>query len=165
MTKLLARSHVRFDAIELALPARLLPRVTHDEFARLCASNRGLRLELSARVELIVMPPAGSDSGRRNADLTTQLGARSRWDGSRFAFDSSADFTLPDCAIRSPDARWIRKDRWSALSQKDRGGFEPICPNFVVAVRSSSNTLVEIEEKMVEYLDQGARLGRQDVGV
>jgi len=128
-------------------------------FLRICRANPDLRLERTARGELIVMTPASADAGRRNADLSTQLGTWARADGRGFAFDSSAGFTLPNGAVRAPDASWILKDRWDALTPDERKGFAHVCPDFVAELRSASDRLRDLREKMAEYLGQGARLG------
>ena len=104
------------------------------------------------------MPPAGADSGRRNADLTTQVGIWSRVDGTGVHFDSSAGFTLPNGAVRAPDASWILRPRWEALVVSDRRKFAPVCPDFAVELTSPKDTLSHQRAKMREYIDQGARL-------
>src|SRR4026209_2707460 len=92
--------------------------VTPEQFERLCGEYRELRLELTSTGELIVMPPTGSDTGRSNADLTYQLMAWTRKDATGVCFDSSAGFTLPNGAIRSPDGSWIRRERWNSLTEQ-----------------------------------------------
>ena len=128
-------------------------------FLQLCRNNPDLRLERTAEGELIAMAPGDSESGARSAWLTVQLGLWSRHDKSGIAFDSSAGFTLPDGAIRAPDASWILLDRWEALSQADRKKFAPICPDFVVELLSPTDRSSLIREKMREYIENGARLG------
>ena len=105
------------------------------------------------------MPPAGTESGGRNAGLTGQLWAWNQRTGLGTSFDSSTGFLLPNGATRSPDASWITLDRWAALTPKQKRGFAPICPDFVVELISPSDELAEVREKLREYLDQGARLG------
>ncbi len=153
------RTH-REEPVALRLASRFSGlRVSHKAFERLCRDNRDLRLERTCRGELIVMPPAGTESGGRNAPLTARLFLWSEADGSGKSFDSSAGYTLPNGAIRSPDASWIALDRWDALSRDDRRRFAPICPDFVVELTSPSDTRAETRKKLVEYLEQGARLG------
>ena len=144
-------------ALAVPLDARLMVGV--EDFERLCAANRDLRLERTAQGELIAMSPAGSESGARNMTLSARLWIWAEADGTGVAFDSSAGFTLPNGAIRSPDASWIRKERWEALSAKQRAGFAPIQPDFVVELCSPSDTLEAGSAKLREYLDNGARLG------
>ena len=105
------------------------------------------------------MAPAGAESGARNAELTYQLVQWAHRDGSGIAFDSSTGFTFPDGAMRAPDMSWIRAERWSTLSIRDRRKFPRICPDFVAELRSPSDTLAALQAKLQEYLDNGARLG------
>jgi Uma2 family endonuclease len=133
-------------------------RLTAAQFEHLCRDNRDLRLELTSNGELIVMPPTGSRTGQRNAILTRQLTTWAEKDGTGVAFDSSAGFTLPDGAILSPDASWVRRDKWDALTEEEREGFAPLCPDFVVELRSRGNALKPLQEKMQEYIRNGAQL-------
>lgn len=128
------------------------------EFYRLCQANRELRLELTAEGQLIVMPPTGWETGRRNFDLAQQFGLWAKRDGSGLAFDSSTGFRLPDGAIRSPDVAWVRRDRITAINP-DPEKFLPLCPDFVIKLRSASDTLSVLQDKMQAYLDNGLRLG------
>lgn len=134
-------------------------KLTKEQFIQLCQENRDFRFELTARQELIIMPPAGSETGRRNSKLTVRVGTWAEADGTGIAFDSSTGFTLPNGAIRSPDASWVKKERWEALSQEQRDEFSPLCPDFVIELRSPSDRLSEIHAKMQEYMDNGALLG------
>jgi len=134
-------------------------RLTKKQFARLCQENRDLRFELTAQPELVIMPPAGSETGWRNGILTSYLVTWARSDGTGLAFDSSAGFTLPNSAIRSPDAAWVRRERWTALSQDQRKEFAQLCPDFVVELRSPTDRLSDLQYKMQEYSDNGAHLG------
>jgi len=135
-------------------------RVSHRAFSKLCQVNPELRMERTARGVLEVMPPASSGTGQRNGWLTAQVVLWSMDDGSGVAFDSSTGFTFPNGAIRSPDTSWILNDRWNALpAERRRIGFAPICPDFVVELRSNSDTKEKLREKMREYIEQGARLG------
>lgn len=134
-------------------------KLTEEQFARLCQENRELRLELTAQQELVIIPPTGSETGQRNSTLTYYVGAWTRSDGTGLAFDSSTGFTLPNGAIRSPDASWVRQERWNTLTQEQRKGFAPLCPDFVVELRSLTDALAVLQEKMQEYIDNEARLG------
>jgi len=156
------RSRSRSRASEpvlLAVPRRSGLRVSDRGFLRLCRSNPDLRLERTESGELIVMAPAGSDSGLHNAELTRQLGNWNRAAGLGFLFDSSAGFRLPAGATRAPDASWIARDRWLALTPVERRGFAPICPDFVVELMSPSDDRDEVRDKLIEYIRNGARLG------
>lgn len=134
-------------------------RISDGAFRAFCRANPELRLERTAEGDLIVMAPAGADSGSRNAGITAQLWLWNRQTNLGVVLDSSAGFTLPNTAIRSPDAAWIRHDRWQALSEAERRGFAHIVPDFVVELRSASDALKVVREKMSEYIDQGACLG------
>lgn len=134
-------------------------KLTKEQFTKLSQENRDYRFELTAHQELIIMPPAGSETGRRNSQLNFRLAAWAQIDGTGIVFDSSTGFTLPNGAIRSPDASWVKKERWEALSQEQRNEFAPLCPDFVIELRSPSDRLSEVQAKMQEYIDNGARLG------
>ncbi len=142
----------------ISLNARAL-ELTDARFYQLCRDNRDLRFELTARGELIVMGPTSSDTGRRNSELNYQLREWTKRDGTGECFDSSAGFTLPNGAKVSPDASWVRKERYAALTQEEREGFAPLCPDFVLELRSKSDRLAPLQAKVAEYVAQGARLG------
>jgi len=148
------------ETLLLNLPAEIKLEVTPDQFAILAAHNRELQLERTAQGELLVNPPTGWQTGERNRSLIGQL---DRWyedHGKRGkAFDSSTGFTLPNGAIRSPDASWVSPERWAALTPAQKGTFAEICPDFVVELRSPSDTLPPLQAKMAEYLENGAELG------
>lgn len=133
--------------------------LTDEQFLRLCAENPELRLELNAQGELVVMPPTGAKTGLRNGAMNHALFAWSNTDGTGVTFDSSTLFALPNGARRSPDASWIRRERWNALTEEQQEGPAPLCPDFVVELRSPSDRLAPLHEKMREYIDNGARLG------
>ncbi|NJM46954.1 MAG: Uma2 family endonuclease [Alkalinema sp. RU_4_3] len=158
MTSLLVSSTTMPLPIDLsALNSGL--KMSDRQFYDFCQANPELRIERTAEGEVIVMPPAFADTGNRNGRISGQLFVWAEGDGTGEAFDSSAGFTLPNGAIRGPDAAWILSDRWDALSAKQQASFAPIVPDFVVELRSSSDTLVGLQEKMVEYIANGVRLG------
>jgi Uma2 family endonuclease len=134
-------------------------RLTAEQFARLCQGNPELQLELTAQQELVIMSPTGAKTGRRNSRLTRHLDTWAEQDGSGIAFDSSTMFTLPNGAIRSPDASWVRLERWEKLTEDQQEGFAPLCPDVVVELRSRTDRLADLHDKMREYTDNGARLG------
>lgn len=134
-------------------------KLTEEQFVRLCQENPDLQLELTARGELVIMPPTGLESGRRNTKLLQRLANWSEVDETGIVFDSSTLFTLPNGAKRSPDASWMRRERWEALPSKEREGFGLICPDFVVELRSPTDRLKDLQEKLQEYIANGARLG------
>jgi Uma2 family endonuclease len=124
-----------------------------------CQVNRDLRIERNSQGELIIMPPAASDAGDRNAELTMQLRIWAKRDGTGKSFDSSAGFLLSNGAVRSPDASWLRLPRWEGLAAEQKKKFAPLCPDFVIELRSESDRLRSLQDKMQEYLDNGAELG------
>ena len=145
----------------VSLPATLELNIdlTDEQFFQLCLNNRDLRFERTATRELIIMPPTGSETGERNADLTYQLRAWSRQNKLGKSFDSSTGFKLPCGAERSPDASWVKIERWNALTQAEKERFAPLCPDFVVELMSPSDSVEKTRAKMREYMDNGARLG------
>ena len=134
-------------------------RLTEKQFEKLCRDNRDLRIELTAEGELIVMPPTGSVTGWRNSKINYLIMQWTEKDGTGLCFDSSTLFTLPNGAKRSPDVSWIRRERWEALTRKEQDGFSPICPDFVIELRSPTDSLSKLKLKMEEYLANGALLG------
>ena len=147
-------------SLSLNLPDRLHLNVTPEQFAALAHVNPELQLERTSTGVLIVNPPTGGETGKRNLSITTQLGiwfeANERLGE---AFDSSTGFELPNGANRSPDVSWVARERWEALTQQEREGFIPLCPDFVVELRSKTDSIKKLRRKMEEYLDNGARLG------
>jgi Uma2 family endonuclease len=133
-------------------------RLTGEQFEKLCWDNPDLRIELTSRGELIVMPPTGLETGWRNSILTHRLTEWAQRDRAGLAFDSSTLFTLPDGSKRSPDASWIRRERVQQLSKKEWKGFALIAPDFVIALRSPSDRWSVLEEKMLDYIVNGVRL-------
>jgi Uma2 family endonuclease len=134
-------------------------RLTDAEFEQFCAQNPELRIEMTSEGELIVMSPVTGKGGNRNFFLTGRFAAWAETDATGVGFDSSTCFTLPNGAKRSPDVSWIRRDRWEALTEEEQDEFSPICPDFVVELRSKSDRLKTLQEKMEEYLLNGAQLG------
>ncbi len=144
----------------LILPKSIGLYVTQEQFAALAAANRDLRLERTANGELIVNPPTGWETGKRNSSISGELYLWWRNAGEPGeVFDSSTGFILPNGATRSPDASWVSRERWQALIPEQKGTFANICPDFVVELRSSSDTLKSGQDKMREYIDNGALLG------
>ena len=141
----------------LVVSARALD-LTDDKFLELCLDNPTLRLEITAKGELIVMGPTSSETGRRNAKLNQRLANWAEQDGTGECFDSSACFTLPNGAKLS-DASWIRRERYEALTEDEREQFAPLCPDFVVELRSKTDRLSRLQAKMSEYIENGAQLG------
>ncbi|MBD1806931.1 Uma2 family endonuclease [Microcoleus sp. FACHB-SPT15] len=144
-------------ALTLQLPPVL--KLTDEQFEQLAAANRELRLELTAKGELIIMPPTGGETGERNFELDGQLWYWNRQTRLGKAFDSSTGFRLPQGATRSPDVAWIRMERWDALTAAQRKKFLPLCPDFAVELVSETDDVEETRTKMQEYVDNGLRLG------
>jgi Uma2 family endonuclease len=137
----------------------LATKVTDEEFAELCRLNPELQIERTSEGELVIMAPTGGKTGRRNFKL---IGAFALWadnDGTGQSFDSSTLFTLPNGARRSPDLSWIRNEKWDALTLEQQEAFPPLCPDFVAELRSRTDSLKELTEKMKEYIHNGAQLG------
>lgn len=145
-------------AFEIDFGGFLLP-MTDDEFFDFCQRNRELRIEMDKYGEITIMSPTGSETGGLNFDLIADFSMWARSDGTGKGFDSSTGFILPNGAKRSPDLSWIKLDRWLAISPEQRKKFAPICPDFVVELRSESDTLSTLQDKMAEYIENGAKLG------
>lgn len=143
----------------LTLNLNSVIQLTDEQFFQLCQVNENLRFERTATGEIIIMSPAGGETGNRNGRLNQQLFNWTDADGTGIAFDSSTGFKLPNGANRSPDAAWIKLERWNALTQQQKERFLPLCPDFVVELLSPSDSLKVAQEKMKEYRDNGTRLG------
>ena len=137
----------------------LLKRMTDDEFYEFCRLNADLDIELTSEGDLIIMPPTGGKSGERNATLGARLTTWSLDNKMGRAFDSSTLFTLPNGAKRSPDFAWVGNERWDALTEDEQEKFPPLCPDFVVELRSRTDRLVNLQRKLEEYMANGAQLG------
>jgi Uma2 family endonuclease len=130
-----------------------------DRFFEFCQLNEDLRVERNLNGELIIMPPTGGETGKRNFGLTGQMFMWTRQDDTGIGFDSSTGFTLPNGAVRSPDVAWIKKERWEAIDPEKRKKFPPVCPDFVIELKSTTDSLKILQEKMEEYIENGASLG------
>ena len=134
-------------------------QLTDDVLAKLSSLNDTLRIEKNADGDLEILPPTLPTSGNQNARITARIVLWADEDGTGVAFDSDTGFTLPNGAVRAPDATWILKARLAELTQEQRQGFWRISPDFVIELRSSSDTLTGIQRKMAEYMENGVRLG------
>lgn len=130
-----------------------------DEFYAFCQDNRNLKFERTAQGEIIIMPPTGGTTGFRNSDIVTELTIWNRKHPLGKVFDSSTGFRIPNGAIRSPNASWVEKSRWQALSEEDKEKFPPLCPDFVVELMSRTDELKEAQAKMEEWVANGCRMG------
>jgi Uma2 family endonuclease len=133
--------------------------LTDEQFYQLCIANEPCQLELTQTGELIIMPPTGGESGIINANLSTDLGLWNRQTKLGKVFDSSTEFKLPSGAYRCPDAAWVKLARWDALSKEEKKRFPPLCPDFVVELRSETDSLEKLRIKMREYQNNGVLLG------
>ena len=134
-------------------------QLTDEQFFQLCQHHRDYQFERTTLGELIIMSPTGGETGNRNMELSFQLQAWSRKYKLGVAFDSSTGFKLPNGAERSPDASWVSKERWNALTLEQQQKFAPLCPDFVIELLSPTDSLPKTREKMVEYIENNARLG------
>jgi Uma2 family endonuclease len=133
--------------------------LTDEQFYQLCQDNENWQLERTAQGELIIMPPVGGLSGKRESDLNADLVIWNRQTQLGQVFSSSTIFTLPSGAKRSPDVAWVKSDRWESLTLEQQEKFPPLCPDFVIELRSRTDSLNQLQEKMQEYLDSGLQLG------
>jgi Uma2 family endonuclease len=133
--------------------------LSDEQFYQLCINNPDVPLERNANGGLIVMSPVGGDSGNRELELGTDLAIWNRQTQLGKVFSSSTMFTLPGGGDRSPDAAWVELSRWQALTPDQRRKFPPLAPDFVIELRSATDSLAPLREKMQEYLDKGVRLG------
>jgi len=143
----------------IQLQLRPVVNMSDDEFFDLCQINRKLRIERTAEGDLVIMPPAGFKTGHRNILVSTALTTWALQDGTGVPCDSSTGFRLPNRAIRSPDAAWVKKSRLVSFSSEQQEKFLPLCPDFVIELRSPSDDLKTVQEKMQEYIANGAQLG------
>jgi Uma2 family endonuclease len=150
---------IQADSAPIAVNLPTLSQMTTAEFYEFCQANPELRIERSAEGEVSIMSPAFSDTGNRNFNLAVQLGVWAEKDGTGIGFDSSAGFTLPNGSTRAPDVAWIKVDRWNQLADAEKASFAPICPDFVIELRSASDRLTSLQAKLQEYIENGAALG------
>ena len=136
-----------------------IKRISLDEFEKICDLNRDMQIEMDKDGDVIIMPPVHSDTSEKNSEIGYQLNHWAKKDKSGKVYESSGGFVLPNGAIRSPDACWISKERLEKLSAKERHGFINICPDFVIELRSATDSIQKLKAKMVEYIENGAKLG------
>lgn len=150
---------VASEIVPIVLQLRPAIAMTDDQFYEFCQLNRDFRIERNAAGELMIMAPTGSETDQCNFDIIIQLGIWTKQDGTGVGFGSSGGFTLPNGAVKSPDAAWIKRTRWEAIPSEQRKKFAPICPEFVIELRSDSDSLQLLQDKMQEYIDNGTQLG------
>jgi Uma2 family endonuclease len=141
-------------------PFRFRPEspMSDEDLMRFCAANDITRVERDVNGEILVMSPAGNRTGRRNAAIVGALSTWAQKDGRGYVFDSSTGFTLPDGSMRSPDAAWILAARWDAMSESEKNRFSPICPDFIIELRSLSDNLSDLEAKMEKWITNGVQV-------
>ena len=147
--------------METQVPLHLRPlrRMSDDELFNFCMANPNLRIERTAEGEIIIMAPTGGETANRNMDLSAQLQQWAKRDGRGKAFDSNAEFVLPDGAALSPDASWVLSSRLNALTKEQKRKFLPLCPDFVVELTSPTDRLPQVKKKMAQWMKNGAQLG------
>ncbi len=155
----MSNAHLFKDDSRLILHFQPVIQLTEDQFFHFCQINRELRIERTAEGEVEVMVPTGGETGWRNSKLNIDLGTWAEQDGTGEVFDSSTGFILPNRATRSPDASWVKRSRLTSLSTTQKEKFLPLCPDFVIELRSPSDSLRVLQDKMQEYLENGAQLG------
>ena len=133
--------------------------LTDEEFFAFCVANKELRIERNSKREILIMPPTGSETGFFNAGLVIRIGIWNEKTQLGLVFDSSAGFTLPNNAVRSADAAWISRERWAMVPEADRKKFARICPDFAAEIKSPSDSVRDLKNKMREWLENGCRLG------
>jgi Uma2 family endonuclease len=145
----------------ITLPPTLKLQIdlSDEQFFQMCQKNRDYQFERTASGEILIMAPSGSETDRRNVKITTQLEIWNEQKHLGEVFGQSAGFKLPNGADRSPDASWVKAERWNALTPEQQEKFAPLCPDFVVELRSPSDSLKDLQEKMQEYIANGAQLG------
>ena len=143
----------------LTLDLRPVIHLTHEQFEKIALANPDVRVELTAEGALELMPPTGGNTGRRNSDLTVDITIWNRRSKQGVVFDSSTTFRLPNGAERSPDVAWVASERWNALTPEEQDSFPPLCPDFVIELRSKTDSLKKLQTKMEEYILNGCQLG------
>jgi Uma2 family endonuclease len=138
---------------------RAFGEMTEEQFFQFCLDNQELRIERNSRGQIIIMPPTGTETSKKNIDIYLELGLWNRKTKLGVCFDSNGGFTLPDSSVKAADAAWITQIRWEAIPREDREKFAHICPDFVIELMSKNDTLRESQQKMREWMDNGCRLG------
>lgn len=146
------------DEIKLNFGSFLKP-MGNDEFLQLSRDNQDVQIEMSKDGDLIIMPETGGLTGRKNAKLIARLVIWAEQDGTGVAFDSDTIFCLPNGAKKIPDASWVRGKKWNALSEEEQDKIVPFAPDFAIELRSRTDSLKELQEKMQEYIENGVSLG------
>jgi Uma2 family endonuclease len=154
-----AQTAINKEILPVKIQLHPVINMTDKQFFAFCQLNQDVQIERNATGELMFMPPTGSEGEQRNFSLIGQLWVWTKQDGTGVGFGSSGGFTLPNGAVRSPDAAWISKTRWEQIDLELRKKFAPICPDFVAELRSETDNLAILQEKMSEYINNGTNLG------
>jgi Uma2 family endonuclease len=154
-----AETKIRPEIPPMVLHTRPALAMDEEQFFEFCRINRDWQIERTTEGDLEIMPPTGGETSNCNADLTMQVGIWTRQDGTGVAFDSNGGFILPNGAMRSPDASWVRRERLANLTAEQKQTFLPLCPDFVIELRSPSDPLPPLVAKMREYVENRVRLG------
>jgi Uma2 family endonuclease len=157
LNNLIVNQQAEINAVVLHWPPSL--RLEEDQFFDFCQANRELRIERTAEGDCQIMAPTGGKTSTRNSRIVTLISIWAEADGTGVVFDSSGGFTLPNGAVRSPDASWVNKFRLAMLTEEQKTRFLPLCPDFVIELRSPSDNIKALQEKMLEYIANGASLG------
>lgn len=144
---------------KLRLEFRKATKLSDDDFFEFCRENPDVRIEMDENGDIEIMPPTGTETGGISFDLSIDFGIWVRKDGGGKGFDSFTGFTLPNGARRSPDISWVKLEKWNALTESQKKKFAPVCPDFVVEIRSESDPLEKLQNKMAEYIENGCSLG------
>jgi Uma2 family endonuclease len=142
----------------LVLRDSITGNMTDEEFLKFCLENQSLRIERNSNLEIILMSPVTLKGGNQSGEVFRQLANWALVDGTGISFDSSSGFTLPDRSVLSPDASWIENKKWELVSEQDKDRFTPICPDFVIEVRSKSDSIDDLREKMKVWIKNGVQL-------
>lgn len=154
-----AQLPIATEVIPMVLKFHPVITMTDEQLFEFCQLNNNFRIERKANGEIIIASPTNSENDQRNFELIGQLGIWKKQDDTGVGFGSSGGFILPNGAVRSPDAAWIKKTDWEAIPVDKRKKFAPLTPEFVVELRSESDSLKVLQDKMVEYINNGAKLG------
>lgn len=153
-----ASSGILVRSVSFPLILRPSRPLNNDQLLEFCAANDSLRIERNPAGELIVMTPAGGKTSNRELYLGRELDIWAEQDGRGIAFNCNGGFSLPDGSVRAPDAAWLSSEKWNSLTSDEQSKFIPFCPEFVVELRSPSDILPELEQKMFDWMANGAQL-------
>ena len=149
---------VTIENININVTGNLSDDMSDTEFFHFCTQNRDLRIERDSNRQIYIMAPTGFETGGFNSDINAELNFWNRKNKTGKVFDSSTGFTLPDRAVFSPDAAWISNEKISKLTKEQRNIFAPVCPDFVIELKSKSDTIPELQNKMLKWIENGCKL-------